>query len=90
MGLAITQFEGINFDTCILYVPVGSKTAYENAEGWNQFKHIVEYDPSAIRDVHQNEAESEVYYNLQGQRVENPTNGLYIKNGRKVIVKPIY
>lgn len=90
LGLAITQFEGINFDTCILYVPVGSKTAYENAEGWNQFKHIVEYDPSAIRDVRQNEAESEVYYNLQGQRVENPTNGLYIKNGRKVIVKPIY
>lgn len=88
LGLAITQFEGINFDTCILYVPVGSKTAYENAEGWNQFKHIVEYDPSAIRDVRQNEAESEVYYNLQGQRVKNPAKGLYIRNGRKVIVKP--
>lgn len=27
------------------------------------------------------------YYNLNGQRVENPTKGLYIKNGKKVIIK---
>ena len=28
-----------------------------------------------------------VYYNLAGQRVENPTKGLYIVNGKKVIIK---
>lgn len=28
-----------------------------------------------------------VYYNLNGQRVEHPTRGLYIVNGKKVIVK---
>lgn len=27
------------------------------------------------------------YYNLKGQQVENPTKGLYIKNGKKVVVK---
>ena len=27
------------------------------------------------------------YYNLSGQRVENPTKGLYIVNGKKVIIK---
>lgn len=27
------------------------------------------------------------YYNLRGQRVENPTKGLYIVNGKKVIIK---
>ena len=26
-------------------------------------------------------------YDLQGRRVENPTKGLYIKDGRKVIIK---
>ena len=31
--------------------------------------------------------EPDVYYNLQGQRVDNPTKGLYIKNGRKVVIK---
>ena len=30
---------------------------------------------------------SEVYYNLQGQRVLYPTKGLYVVNGKKVIVK---
>ncbi len=28
-----------------------------------------------------------VYYNLQGQRVDKPTKGLYIKNGKKVVIK---
>lgn len=28
-----------------------------------------------------------VYYNLQGQRVDNPTKGLYIVNGKKVVIK---
>ena len=27
------------------------------------------------------------YYNLNGQRVDQPTKGLYIVNGRKVIIK---
>ena len=30
---------------------------------------------------------SEVYYNLQGQRVLYPTKGLYIVNGKKVVIK---
>lgn len=86
-GEVITQFEGIDFDKCILYVPIGSKTAYENAEGWNQFKHIVEYDPTGIRNIRLSSNGHDVYYNLQGQRVTNPTKGLYIKNGQKVVVK---
>ena len=28
-----------------------------------------------------------IYYNLMGVPVENPQKGLYIKNGKKVIVK---
>ena len=30
---------------------------------------------------------SDVYYNLQGQRVENPGKGIFIRNGRKVVIK---
>lgn len=29
----------------------------------------------------------DVYYNLNGQRVQNPTKGIYILNGKKVIIK---
>ena len=31
--------------------------------------------------------ESGVYYDLQGRRVENPTRGVYIVNGKKVVIK---
>lgn len=86
-GKIITQFEGIDFDTCILYVPVGSKEAYQNAEGWNQFKHIVELEALGIDDVTQSSSDVDVYFSLHGQRVINPTSGLYIKNGKNVFVK---
>ena len=34
------------------------------------------------------EAENDAWYNLSGQRISTPTKkGLYIKNGKKVIVK---
>lgn len=31
--------------------------------------------------------DNDVYYDLSGRRVENPTKGIYIKNGKKVYVK---
>lgn len=37
----VSQFEGIDFETCVLYVPFGSEQAYREAEGWKEFRHIV-------------------------------------------------
>ena len=37
-------FSDVNKNTCILYVPFGSKSVYESAQGWNEFKNIVEMD----------------------------------------------
>ena len=34
-----------------------------------------------------NSTEDGVYYDLQGRRVENPTRGVYIVNGKKVVIK---
>ena len=34
-----------------------------------------------------NSTEDGVYYDLQGRRVENPTRGIYIVNGKKVVIK---
>ena len=49
-GMTVSQFDGVDFDTCILYVPFGSEQAYGEAEGWREFKHIVgvhgETDPT--------------------------------------------
>ena len=35
--------------------------------------------PQTVEDNH--------YYNLQGIRVDHPTRGIYIRNGRKVVIK---
>ncbi len=40
---------------------------------------------TGISSVHSN-AESGVYYSLNGQRVENPNKGIFIRNGKKVIL----
>ena len=43
-------------------------------------------DVTAIETVKAEKTNNE-YYNLAGQRVANPTKGLYIVNGKKVIIK---
>lgn len=42
-------------------------------------------DATLIESI--NIVESNTYFDLQGRKVENPTNGLYIINGQKVLVK---
>ena len=44
-------------------------------------------DATGISDVQQRVGEENVWYNLQGQRVDRPGKGIYIKNGRKVVIK---
>lgn len=40
---------------------------------------------SAIRQIISDDG-NDVYYSLNGQRVTNPSHGIYIKNGKKVIL----
>ena len=42
---------------------------------------------TGIHSIENGESENDVYYNLQGQRVDNPTKGIYIRNGKKVVIK---
>ncbi len=37
-----SAFYGIDKEVCTLYVPQGSKSSYQNAEIWRDFKNIVE------------------------------------------------
>ena len=45
--------------------------------------------PTAIKSVFRSQASDEVdaWYNLNGQRVDSPSKGIYIKNGVKVVIK---
>ena len=44
-------------------------------------------EPTGINKVQGIEQKDDSYYNLQGQRVNLPMKGLYIINGKKVVVK---
>ncbi|MBP3775522.1 MAG: hypothetical protein J6I37_00895 [Prevotella sp.] len=42
-------------------------------------------DVSAINHIHTDKSDN-IYYTLNGQRVEHPTKGIYIINGKKIIL----
>ena len=68
---------------------VGAGKAYLQLAGTSFEANLffMDDDVTAINAVKSNAVENGMYYNLAGQRVENPTKGLYIVNGKKVIIK---
>jgi photosystem II stability/assembly factor-like uncharacterized protein len=44
-------FSGVNYNTCTLYVPVGSKTLYQNANQWSSFVNIVEHTVTGTNNI---------------------------------------
>ena len=74
------------YNNALLCVPEGRKFAYEKTAPWNRF-YIVETDYTDINGVKEQIAENNTVYDLQGRKIENPTNGIYIVNGKKVFVK---
>ena len=44
VAIGTTTFNGVDKSACILHVPAGTKSAYENAEVWNEFENIEEME----------------------------------------------
>ena len=81
------QFDGIDKANCTLYVPHGAKETYAATAGWNEFVNIVELESADIDGIKEHIAENKNVYDLCGRKVDNPTNGIYIINGKKVLIK---
>ena len=77
----------IIYRRCTLYVHIGAGETYAATEGWSRFVNIVEQDLSDIEDILGEDLDNAVFYDLNGRVVEYPTNGIYIVNGKKVLVK---
>ena len=79
-----------NILQCVIHVPHGCKEEYAN-NGWDKFAAIVddcEADLTSVEGVSDiNKTEDTGYYSLQGVKIEHLTKGIYIKNGKKVVVK---
>ncbi len=84
------NFTDTQYENVVLYVPEGTLAAYQAADVWKEFKNICEFDTTGIEDVVANDAcngHPNTYYNLRGQAVKHPTQGIYIYNGKKQFVK---
>ena len=83
-----TNWSGVDiYSSATLYCP--NPEAYSMTNGWKEFKNIKGLDelPTAIRQVESNREGRGVVYDLNGHRVEHPTKGLYVVNGKKVMMK---
>ena len=77
-----------------LYKSVGSTNlkafrAYidNKSNGEGEVKLYIDGVATAISEINADVQESGVIYNLAGQRVSKATHGIYVKNGKKVVVK---
>ena len=84
---AYSVFKNELYMDAVLYVPNGCLEAYQNAEVWKEFWDIREFDTTSIGDVKTDNENTTTVYDLNGRVVENPTNGIYIINGKKVLLK---
>ena len=78
------------FNKATLYVPKGSIEKYRATEGWQEFAFIVEMDgTTGIENYNREAITDNRYFNLNGQRIEDQPSqkGIYIKNGKKVLMK---
>lgn len=93
-GQIIYSFDEDAFKTATLYVPAGKKADYQAQECWKNFTKIEEFDPTsdptAIGTIKRSQAvEGSSYFDLQGRKQDGKPamKGIYIKDGRKVLVK---
>ncbi len=93
----IATFHKVNTAACQLNVPIGSKAAYQAADVWKDFSLISEKEE--LTSIEQLEASSTSVwptniYDMNGRlvrenahSVDGLTGGVYIINGRKVIIR---
>ena len=84
-------FSPNTFLNATLYVPKGTIEKYKATDGWKDFVFMEEGVPSGIDAVvkAKNKNDKTTIYDLNGRKLvgEPAQKGIYISNGRKVVVK---
>ena len=71
-----------------LYVPIGTKSAYEAINGWTNFAAIEESEEaSSVVVVGGINISEDNWYNIKGVKVDKSYKGILIHKGRKIQVK---
>ena len=82
-------FNDSYIDYATLHVPASAVEVYKAAEIWNEFGKIEAIGGTDIQQPKSLVTPTDApVYNLQGQRLTNkPSKGIYIQNGKKVVIK---
>ena len=82
-------FDYSDLDHATLHVPAASIGDYKSQNPWRNFKNIVPLgDVDGISCVHKEKSDAVPYYDLQDRYLQGkPEKGVYIKNGKKYLVK---
>ena len=78
-GLSSSEIGTTGVGYSLLYVKQGDTMLYQQEEG------VLWKDNTGI-EVPKSE-QADIYYDLQGRPVAHPMRGVYIKDGKKVIIK---
>jgi len=73
-----------------IYVPDDCVENYKVAEGWKDYASLIKpasEQGTGIQAIVREQEDAQTIYDLSGRRVERPTEGVYIVNGKKVVVK---
>ena len=84
-----TDLEFGTFDPATLAIPADKaylKVLKTAVDGTARLEIVFADEATGIANINVNDNENR-YYNLNGQRISQPTRGLYIMNGKKYVVK---
>lgn len=89
------SFKNSYIDNGTLHVPQSVIDEYKVSSPWSEFKNIIAltendpnpYETTGITNVKLFKKNNGDYYNLNGQRISQPFKGIYIYDGKKVIIK---
>ncbi len=87
--VSLDTFNDSYIDYATLHVPASAVEVYKAAEIWKEFGKIEAIEGTAIQQPKSHVTPTDApVYNLQGQRLtDKPRKGVYIQNGKKVVMK---
>ena len=84
---AIVKALSVRTETTSLLAATVNVEPSEQSSYYEVYPVSIQDITTGIDTILTNKSEDDTYYNLMGQPVTNPAPGIYIRNGRKVIVK---
>ena len=69
---------------------LGGSYTFTGKAGTDNSRFLLRVDDTTITEIDEVDADQtdrDVFFNLSGQRISHPQKGVYIKNGKKVIIK---